>query len=81
MIFSPACAYLNPKAEPDACRFITKADADEILTKAARFDKQASDEAKRLSSLPGICVYTSGDDAASLRLVVGYRLYSTVAEI
>ena len=78
---SQSCSRVGPNAETDACKLVTNGDANEILMTAARYDKPATDEAKRLSSLPGICIYSGGDSTAPTQLVVGYRLYDTVAEI
>lgn len=74
VIFSSGC---GAKAEPDACKLVTLADAQAIIDKQVHFNPAFTDKIKSLSSMPGICVYSAGADESSPRVVVSYRRYES----
>jgi hypothetical protein len=78
VIFLEGCSSRGLGGQIDACHLVTKTDAESILKKTVRFDREQTAEAVRLVNEPevtGTCVYTSGDQPTSPRLVASYRVY------
>lgn len=69
------------KTSIDACKLVTKEDADSILKKPTQFDKQATDKLISLSSSPGVCVYSIGPEETAPKVVVGFRGYDSLEMI
>jgi hypothetical protein len=78
VILFAGCSHLGSGRQLAACQLVTKADAESILKKTAYFDKKSTDEIPKVAKDPGVtdsCIYTSGEETASPRLVVGYQMY------
>jgi hypothetical protein len=69
----------------NACQLVTKAEAESILKRTAHMDEAATTQADRLSAaepgVAGTCIYSTGIDETSPRLVVGYRVWSSMEEV